>query len=216
MSIADKLVVLGTKISNALTYANEALTAKGGNEANSLWEIGARIREIEVGGGDDNEFTSLVCKTISKVNNNDIEFVGDYAFINCSSLTSVDLPVCTNIGNQAFANCSSLTSVNLPACTNIGGSAFINCSSLTSVDLPVCTNIGSSAFQSCTSLTTIILRCPSVAALKNSRVFYFTPIQQSLYTGAFGSIYVPASLVTSYQTATNWTYFSSRITAIVE
>ena len=36
----------------------------------------------------------------------------------------------------------------------------------------------------------------------------------STLTGAFGSIYVPASLVTAYKTATNWATYADRITAI--
>ena len=43
------------------------------------------------------------------------------------------LPV-TSIGDSAFANCQSLTSVTIPNClTNIGDSAFSYCRSLTTV-----------------------------------------------------------------------------------
>jgi hypothetical protein len=47
--------------------------------------------------------------------------------------------------------------------------------------------------------------------LDRSDAFRSTPIAG--YTdsaGKYGSIYVPASLLASYKTATNWTYFSSR------
>lgn len=36
----------------------------------------------------------------------------------------------------------------------------------------------------------------------------------STLTGSFGSIYVPASLVNSYKTATNWAKYADRITVI--
>lgn len=36
----------------------------------------------------------------------------------------------------------------------------------------------------------------------------------STLTGSFGSIYVPASLVTRYKAATNWATYADRITAI--
>jgi hypothetical protein len=49
----------------------------------------------------------------------------------------------------------------------------------------------------------------------NSNAFASTPIGgYSTSTGTYGSIYVPASLLTSYQTATNWTYFSSRFVGV--
>ena len=54
--------------------------------------------------------------------------IGEYAFSNCSSLTSVTIPnSVTTIKEYAFSNCSSLTSVTIPnSVTTIGGDAFSN------------------------------------------------------------------------------------------
>ena len=132
------------------------------------------------------------------------------AFTSCSKkLVNVNFPACTNIGNYAFNGCKSLTSVNFPACTNIGNYAFSSCTNLKSVNFPVCINIGSNAFYKCTSLATLILGNSSICTLVNSNAFTSTPIKSGT-----GYIYVPASLVDAYKTATNWTYFSSRISAI--
>ena len=61
--------------------------------------------------------------------------IGDYAFRDCTSLTSVTIPdSVTSIGNYAFAYCSSLTSVTIGnGVTSIGERAFYNCTSLESV-----------------------------------------------------------------------------------
>ena len=86
--------------------------------------------------------------------------IGDYAFQNCSSLTSIDLPESlTSIGNYAFPECSSLTLIYLPAgVTSIGKMAFYKCTSITSITLPASlTSIGSSAFSGCYGLTSITL-----------------------------------------------------------
>ena len=82
--------------------------------------------------------------------------IGDKAFYNCSSLTSVEIPESvTSIGDKAFYNCSSLTSVEIPASvTSIGEYAFAWCSGLTSIAIPDgVTSIGNYAFYFCENLT---------------------------------------------------------------
>ena len=58
--------------------------------------------------------------------------IGDWAFVSCSSLTSVMIPnSVTSIGDCAFYACWSLTSVTMPnSVTSIGDKAFGKCSSL--------------------------------------------------------------------------------------
>jgi hypothetical protein len=52
--------------------------------------------------------------------------IGDYAFFDCTSLSSVTIPnSVTSIGWYAFCDCTSLTSVTIPdSVTSIGPSAF--------------------------------------------------------------------------------------------
>ncbi len=86
--------------------------------------------------------------------------IGDQAFYNCTSLTSVTIPdSVTSIGDRAFRYCISLTSVTIPdSVTSIGDSAFYGCESLTSVTIPdSVTSIGSCAFYGCASLTSVTI-----------------------------------------------------------
>lgn len=66
---------------------------------------------------------------------NSVTSIGDYAFSDCSSLTSVEIPnSVTSIGDYAFECCSNLTSVTIPnSVTYIGYYAFSECSNLTSI-----------------------------------------------------------------------------------
>ncbi|MFR1272053.1 MAG: leucine-rich repeat domain-containing protein [Eubacterium sp.] len=68
---------------------------------------------------------------------NSVISIGDSAFENCTSLTSVTIPdSVTIIGRSAFENCTSLTSVTIPnSVTSIGDYAFSNCTSLKSIEV---------------------------------------------------------------------------------
>lgn len=64
--------------------------------------------------------------------------IGEKAFYQCRSLTSVSLPSgISTIGGYAFSYCTSLTSINLPSTLReIETDAFANCESLTSITIP--------------------------------------------------------------------------------
>ena len=90
------------------------------------------------------------CKNSVIPTDGSVTSIGEWAFYNCSSLTSITIPdSVTSIGGAAFWNCSNLTSITIPdSVTSIGSSAFYNCSSLTSITIPdSVTSIGSGAFR---------------------------------------------------------------------
>ena len=84
--------------------------------------------------------------------------IGNGAFEDCKSLTSVTIPDgVTKIDEYAFRGCENLTSITIPdSVTSIGECAFENCTSLTSITIPDSViSIGERAFEDCTSLTSI-------------------------------------------------------------
>ena len=86
--------------------------------------------------------------------------IGDEAFDNCRSLTSVTIPnSVTSIGNSAFADCNGLTSITIPnSVTSIGIYAFLDCTSLTSITIPNrVTTLSRAAFTNCISLTSVTI-----------------------------------------------------------
>jgi hypothetical protein len=176
------------------------------------------------------------CSSLSTVNAPNITAISAGAFQSCKMLMAADFPKCTTLGSSVFSGCSSLTTANMPlirqitsqafractsltnttftACTTVGVGAFSSCKSLQSLEFPNCSMISASAFAGCSKLMSIILGSTACAKLSNTNAFATTPMSNSSYTGAFGSIFVPASLVDTYKAATNWAMYSSRITSM--
>ena len=80
----------------------------------------------------DNKYSGDIAIPESITYNNSkysVTSIGDWAFKECSGLTSVTIPnSVTSIGDRAFSGCSGLTSVTIPnSVTSIGDEAFSVC-----------------------------------------------------------------------------------------
>ena len=128
-----------------------------------------------------------------------ITSIADFAFQNCSGLTSITIPNnVTSIGDNAFFGCTGLTAIEIPnSVTSIENGTFSGCINLTSVTIPNgITSIGIGAFSDCTGLTSITIpnsvtsidvyafyNCTGLTApVYNAHVFAFMP---TTYSGAY-------------------------------
>ena len=147
--------------------------------------------EVEVNDANSSITTANIPSTVTyQETTYDVTAIGDSAFYDCRSLTTVTIPnSVTYIGDRAFKSCSSLTSVSIPnSVTSIGGAAFSSCSSLTSVTIGnSVTSIGDDAFNSCSSLTTVTI--PNSITSIGYYAFAFC--------SALTSVTIPNSVVTS-------------------
>ena len=93
-----------------------------------------------------------------------IESISDYAFKNCTKLTSVSFSdSVTSIGMYSFVGCSFLESISFPGLTSVSMYAFQNCTKLTSCTIPLVTSLGVGSFVGCSSITSV----PNESALTN-------------------------------------------------
>lgn len=180
------------------------------------------------------------CKSLSYVSLP--YYSGSLEFCNCTALETLYAPQCTSIGHLAFTGISELY---MPKCISIGYSAFTSNARILKAHFGSVTSLPYSAFRSCTKLSylrfdglssisasasysyTTFYNCSNlislyllgsnVCTLGNSNAFSSTPIVgYTSYAGQLGRIYVRESLLTAYQSATNWVYHESRFAGLTD
>ena len=105
------------------------------------------------------DFAFTKIDTLLSVSMSKVTTIGERVFLNCSSLTTVNLgDSLTSIGALAFANCTNLTEINLPnSLVSIGGAAFDN-TGLVNVVIPnSVTSLAGYVFENCVNLKTVVL-----------------------------------------------------------
>ena len=100
------------------------------------------------------------CKNSIIPTDGSVTSIGEYAFSDCTGLTSITIPdSVTSIGICAFQSCTGLTSVKIGnAVTVIETEAFWGCTGLNNITIPdSVTSISYGAFYGCTGLTSITI-----------------------------------------------------------
>lgn len=127
------------------------------------------------------------------------------AFLQCTNLVHLYLPKADfpdNYTSSICNGCSNLETVVLPSVTKqFYSQCFYNCTKLKSIDTTATGSSGGNVFVGSTVLDTLVLRHTSVFSLGNIAFFNNTPFASGK-TG--GTLYVPSALISSYQSASNW------------
>lgn len=230
-SLVDRNSVVDTTTINQLTVAvpntydaeDEGKVLQNGElvpqiislfDTNGVFDT-TKIRQITVavsGGGsaDPNAVArSILNRTITSFEDEQLLEIGQYAFSNCTSLVSFKCHNVKKVYMYAFSACLALQSIALPNVTSpVGMNAFQSCSNLETIDLGPSANIAQGMFSADSKLTTIILRSTTITPLGVS-VFTATPFASGK---AGGTIYIPKVLYDhlgdgtslDYKSATNW------------
>lgn len=130
-----------TSIADAIRYKT------GGSSSFTPAQMPSEIMNIPTGPNIVQPF-QYVSSSMSYYEGNET-FIGDRAFISCTSLTSLSFPSCSYIGQKAFSNLGTVTNIYFPECEYIGAEAFRKVYfSWMSLEFSKCKEIGSAAFAS--------------------------------------------------------------------
>lgn len=126
----------------------------------------------------------------------------------CTSLTSVSMPQLQKMyGSYYFGGCTALLYLVLPSLIyTYGQHAFDGITNLKRFEVGKSTTTSTSNFDQyhftgCNNLEMIVIRHTNVVAVNNINAFNNTPFKSG---GTGGTLYVPNSLISSYQASTNW------------
>lgn len=218
-----------TQLNSDLTSVANAIRTKGGTSASLAFPAGfvSAIDAIPTGGGgfdffDLSQPSGALSSTVTSIPQycingrtgitsislpNLIE-IPTRGFYGCASVQHVDCGVATvaSYAQHLFYGCSSLQGFVLKCPSNkartIAMEVFRGCSSLQYLDLMISGTSQTNGFYGCSNLTILVLRrSDAVAALANINWFTNTPFASG---GSGGTLYVPASLVSTYESASNW------------
>ena len=230
--MSEKYIIDGTK----LTAIADAVRSKTG-ETGSLTadQMAEKITNIQTG---DTALTKLLLNgsgSISTIDTTSLNLTSyrDNAFSGIYGIYSIKDENVTYIGKYAFAKCSNLGRVNLPKVETVSDYAFSDCGSLKTLSLPHCTSVGYYAFAGApfenvcyVSLDSdwvnfatecIIYNCYEFYGSENVTAFIFPSISYGTIPAYRANIahaswyYLPAKYIDATKTTTNWATVADRI-----
>lgn len=185
--------------------SNGALVAQGSDTvtANDTYDttlINSLTVNVSGGGGyTDNEYAN---NTAPRGEMNISSEISTQVFFNNNGITKVT-QTANGCNARAFQGCTSLRHFIGKGTSFFYAQVFKGCSNLEAVDVGNAYNwrFELENFAQCLKLATLIIRTNAVIAIANENVLLDSPFASS---GKGGTLYVPSALISSYQTASNW------------
>ena len=143
----SKYIIDGVQMTS---LADAVRTATGTSDPLSFGEIISTVGTMGTG----TDYLASVCnRTITSLNNSEIEQVPEGMFKTCYDLSYVNLPNASIIEGAAFYSCWSLMSISLENCKSINTNAFTQCTILEDIYLPNCSYLANEAFWSVNNIS---------------------------------------------------------------
>ena len=185
--LVEQNITLDTKDNMTYTY----------DFANNINEDTKEISVIKNIRVNPSQEDAIIFRNLTTYSNNRVAAIGSYAFHSCTALTDVNFQRATVVAKYAFFDCAALMNVNIPYLTDIQEKAFNNCYSLVKIFISqkdsICRLLDMDTFT----------RCYHILGIEH--------VQYNPDGLKDGYIYVPASLLSRYKVAQNWTAYDSQI-----
>lgn len=191
-----------------LTAVADAIRTKGGTSADLVFPGGFvdAIDAIETGGGGNYVASDWLDMGKPEGRIESSANVADERFQNYLSqhtrITHIFLTNGLYIPQNFLFRCTALKCFVGTGTRTLNGASVQGCSALTDVDLGVGGGtLAANCLNGCVALNHVILRGSQITVLANINAFNNTPFASGK---AGGTLYVPSALISSYQSATNW------------
>lgn len=154
--ISKKLLITFLAVTALIMMFAFSSSAKEYKSGNFKYDIGSKSAVLL-------EYTgkSKSVKIPSKVKNVPVTSIGEWAFSDNNTMTSVTIPsTVTKIGEAAFNNCTGLKKISLPKnLKKISASAFWYCTALKQIFIyEKVSSIGTNAFKGCKNATIYVVK----------------------------------------------------------
>jgi len=195
------------------TTTNNSIKVKGdadlvaGNIKKDVEIFGVTGSYEGSGGGVD--YNTLIDGSYSGRLETTVPFLRPYAIADMANVTSIyaaDATICKTYGISTDSN---LETVVIPKCNQINANGVRQNVKLKSLDFDgsgLASNtqiIGINAFLNCSELDTLVIRATSITGIMLSNINAFNSTKFAS-GAAGGTLYVPNSMISTYQSASNW------------
>ena len=153
----------------------------------------------------------LSVPNIEEISLQKVALVPSYYFASYSQLEKLWLPSASQLNNSAFRNCIKLSRVEFAAVKSLGTYVFAGDTNLEVVKFMDLSRVNGSTFNGCTKLSKLYILGSSMAILSGAS----NNFTNAGITTTAGAIYVPSSLVATYQANASWSRYKNIIKSYV-
>ena len=122
-----------------------------------LGKVGTWMTNYDSAYSDDVNSAFLNCTSLETVDLGETSTLGNYLFRGCTALKDIDLKNVSELGNGAFYGCTGLTVLDLNKFAQLGTNTFMGCSGLKSLGILKASKLDANTFDGCNAIETLVL-----------------------------------------------------------